>query len=129
MDSTQDLDWYNARKHDPVFRKIRAERTRKYRERVGRSVMREQERSQNDQLREQVLEQYGKKCNKCGYNADLRVLQLDHINGNGNKERRTIGVRGIRRNALKNPEQYQLLCPTCNWIKRYNLNEQNTRKD
>jgi len=122
------LDWYNARKHDPEFRKVRAERAQQYRERVGRSVIRHQERSQNDQLRDQVLEQYGKKCGICGFDKDLRILQLDHINGGGNQERRAIGVRGIRRKALKNPELYQLLCPNCNWTKRFDLGEQNQLK-
>src|SRR5437879_1880268 len=95
----RDKAWYDERKHDPEFLKIRAERSAKYRERVGRSVIRNQERSFNDQLLEQVLEQYGKKCAKCGFNSDLRILQLDHINGGGNQERRAIGVRGIRHNA------------------------------
>lgn len=122
-------NYYNKRKHDPEFRKIRAERSARYREKVGRSVIRTQERTVNDRLLEQVLDQYGRKCAKCGFNSDLRILQLDHINGGGNQERRAIGVRGIRRKALNNPELYQLLCPNCNWTKRFDLNEQNQRKD
>lgn len=94
-----------------------------------RPMIRESERSQNDQLRDKVLDQYSRKCAICKFDKDIRVLQLDHINGGGNQERRKIGTRGIRRNALKNPELYQLLCPTCNWIKRFNLDEQNKRKD
>jgi len=94
-----------------------------------RPSTRQNERSYNDELREQVLDQYGRKCVVCGFNADIRILQLDHVSGNGNQERRAIGVRGIRRKALKNPELYQLLCPNCNWTKRYNLNEHNKRSN
>lgn len=122
------MDYYNERKHDPEFLKHRAAQQKARRIRVGRSVMRKQERSYNDQLREQVLEQYGKKCGKCGFNSDLRILQLDHVNGGGVKEIRERGVRWVRRRALENPEKYQLLCPNCNWIKRYDNNEGNPRK-
>lgn len=121
-------DWYNGRKHDPEFLKCRAERSRKYRERVGRPVVRAQERTQNTRLLEKVLDQHGRKCNICGFDKDQRILQLDHVNGGGNQERRQIGTRGIRRNALESPEQYQILCPNCNWTKRFDRLEQNPRK-
>lgn len=94
-----------------------------------RPQIRQSERSYNDDLREKIFDLYGRKCGICGFNEDLRILQLDHKNGGGNQERRQIGTRGIRRNALRNPEAYQLLCPNCNWTKRYNLDEQNKPKD
>ena len=127
MSSASALDWYSARKHDPAFLKARAEQQQARRKRIGRPAVREQERSDNDRLLEKVLDQYGRKCGRCGFDSDIRILQLDHINGGGNQERRKIGTRGIRRKALENPEQYQLLCPNCNWIKRYDLNEHNPR--
>lgn len=62
-------------------------------------------------------------CKQCGF-RDVRALQLDHIKGNGNKER----VRFHSNSALivyylKHPEEskqkLQVLCANCNWIKRY----------
>ena len=110
---------YHQENHDDVLQ----------RRKDRREIIREQERSYNDNLLTKVLEQYAKKCARCGFNSDIRILQLDHVNGGGNRERREIGTRGIRRKALKNPELYQLLCPNCNWTKRFNLNEQNPRSD
>jgi len=129
MASTRIDKWYETHKHDPEVLAKRAQRSRDYRSKVGRDVLREQERSQNDLLRDKVLDQYGRKCGICGFDTDQRILQIDHINGGGNQERRAIGVRGIRRKALSNPEVYQLLCPNCNWTKRYDLDEQNHKSD
>lgn len=120
MDSTHSSAFYYKR---GMISEARDARKRE------RPMIRESERSQNDELRDKVLDQYDRKCATCGFNKDIRVLQLDHINGGGNQERRKIGTRGIRRNALKNPELYQLLCPTCNWTKRFDLDEQNQRLD
>lgn len=57
--------------------------------------------------------------------ADIRCLQLDHIDGGGSRERREKGFRrvsGSYREIIKNPKlvgiKYQLLCANCNWIKR-----------
>jgi predicted restriction endonuclease len=69
-------------------------------------------------LRQRVLDQYNRKCARCGW-TDERALQLDHVNGNGEHERRTLTRKGILRRALKCPELYQLLCANHNWIKRY----------
>lgn len=69
----------------------------------------------------------GAKCCKCGF-SDTRALQIDHINGGGNKE---------RYNSKHNPKKYfneiieaggngyQVLCANCNWIKRFENNELN----
>jgi hypothetical protein len=59
------------------------------------------------------------KCARCGF-ADLRVLQLDHINGGGSR------YRGAGNNYTEYlsliragfPPGYQILCSNCNWIKR-----------
>lgn len=73
-------------------------------------------------LKEKVLTLFGTKCVKCGFN-DLRALQLDHILGKGHKERVKIGSMGVWKKALKEPENYQLFCANCNWIKRAENNE------
>ena len=51
---------------------------------------------------------------------DPRALQIDHILGGGNKERKELkDCREIYRKVLAdNSGKYQLLCATCNWIKR-----------
>lgn len=75
-------------------------------------------------LRKKILFLLGGKCNKCGF-SDERALQIDHINGDGYKERRQ-GV--ARKNTIINEiiigkKRYQLLCANCNWIKRFENNE------
>lgn len=119
MSSARSSSWYYKRGMFVEARKARQ---------VERPRIRENERSYTRQLLDNILDQYGRKCNSCGFSTDQRILQLDHINGGGNQERRQIGTLGIRRNALKNPTQYQLLCPNCNWTKRFDRQEQNQRK-
>ena len=73
----------------------------------------------------------GGKCVKCG-NDDFRVLQIDHINGGGWKERLVVGYKGnygvISRIINGEKDRYQLLCANCNWIKRYENNENRNGK-
>jgi hypothetical protein len=50
---------------------------------------------------------------------DLRVLQVDHVNGGGYKERKNINQTKVYVLVMNDRVgTYQLLCPTCNWIKR-----------
>lgn len=72
--------------------------------------------------REQIIKLLGGKCKHCGF-TDKRALQVDHINGGGMTERRLIGSHGMYRKVLKCSDGYQLLCANCNWIKRYENNE------
>ena len=68
----------------------------------------------------------GGKCIKCGF-ADSRALQIDHVNGGGWKEIKTIkgSYALFVLNSLLAGEKnkYQLLCANCNWIKRVENNE------
>ena len=63
----------------------------------------------------------GGKCVECGFN-DYRALQVDHINGDGKKERHLQSRNDYYYNVLKSflagEKRYQLLCCNCNWIKR-----------
>ncbi len=55
-------------------------------------------------------------CSRCGFN-DARALQIDHVNGDGYKEKRFRGQ--IYRTVTRaNGEGFQVLCANCNWIKR-----------
>ena len=69
-------------------------------------------------MRRRVIELLGSKCARCNI-IDDRVLQVDHMNGGGRKERRSVGSYGFLLRVLEmGKDDYQLLCANCNWIKR-----------
>ena len=78
-------------------------------------------------MKERAFQKLGNKCSN-PFNIDhssfegnpfyLQVLQIDHINGGGSKQRKLTGHQHFCRAILKGSKDYQLLCPTCNWIKR-----------
>jgi hypothetical protein len=85
-----------------------------------------------DNLKNEIITRLGSKCVKCGFD-NLLALQIDHVNGCGNQERRkylavsnhfkltTCSGKYYRaiRDALRNGStDYQLLCANCNMIKR-----------
>lgn len=76
-------------------------------------------------VRKEALEILGSKCCKCGF-SDIRALQIDHINGGGNRERKEKGDYAMYKGVILNPEKYQLLCANCNWIKRHENHENGT---
>jgi len=73
-------------------------------------------------IRKKVIEILGNKCVRCGIN-DIRVLQIDHIKPCGSKNRKNLHL--IYKEILQNLNQkeYQLLCSNCNWIKKFENNE------
>lgn len=75
-------------------------------------------RRKRAEVRQAILKKFGGKCVKCGFD-DPRALQVDHINGGGQKEFKDLGVRRYYKNILEDKEgRYQLLCANCNAIKR-----------
>lgn len=70
-----------------------------------------------------LLDSLGGKCIQCGF-SDYRALQVDHILGGGSIERREKSGIQLWNHMIKNISKYQILCANCNWIKRYELNEQ-----
>ena len=81
------------------------------------------ERARNAEIRRQVIEHYGGKCVCCG-EKEQAFLQLDHIDGNGNKHRREIEAKAGGRVSMvkwawtnKYPDFLQLLCANCNMAK------------
>jgi hypothetical protein len=65
----------------------------------------------------------GGKCLHCGF-ADLRAVQIDHVNGGGGKELRGPGGKyAMYLRVLAGDPGYQALCANCNWIKRAERNE------
>ena len=69
----------------------------------------------------------GCECVRCGF-SDSRALQIDHIEGRGNEERREVGSNRLMEKISKmDPiyvmKKYQVLCANCNWIKRHEKGE------
>ena len=67
-----------------------------------------------------VIQKLGGKCARCG-ETDWRVLQINHINGGGTKERARIGKK-IYTDILKGKREgeYNMLCANCNILYEYN---------
>ena len=118
-------------------RKEYAKHPEKFRERVAKSVKKYPDRLPNYQrewqhkYRQALMNILGYKCVKCGYNEDKRILQIDHIHGHGNQDRKNKGglVRFYRYYTIhpnEVREKLQILCPNCNWIKR--MDEKQHRK-
>jgi hypothetical protein len=66
----------------------------------------------------------GNKCNRCGQ-SDKRVLQIDHVNGGGSRERKLKGSTYIYYDDIitsikENEGSFQLLCSNCNLIEAIN---------
>lgn len=86
-------------------------------------------RKYSRRLKLKAIEKLGGKCCNptCavpGGMIDYRALQIDHINGDGCEERKTLTSSDIYRKIIKGEtEGYQLLCANCNWIKAFEHNE------
>ena len=77
-------------------------------------------RSTND-YRKMVIDALGAKCCRCGYDTDIRALQIDHIHGKGGEDRRAPGnvyIRMLESIQRGETDKYQVLCANCNWIKK-----------
>ena len=70
------------------------------------------------ELRKDVIVLLGAKCAECGYD-DERALQIDHILGEGNKDRQQYSsvARYYEHILVNKGRGYQLLCANCNVIK------------
>lgn len=100
-------------------------RKKKYRNtKKGRLVKRLCEINYKRKTRLIILETLGGKCLHCGF-SDKRALQVDHIYGGGNRDRKSNikNAQQLLRDILLNENKYQLLCANCNWIKRFENNE------
>lgn len=95
-----------------VYRQEHIEQIRAYDRQNGREDYWE--------LRTAALKLLGNKCQCCGF-ADVRALQIDHVKGGGTKENRR-GWKWLAK-VGQHPEQYQILCANCNWIKRHEKGE------
>ena len=126
---------YNKEKHtldqrkrrkDPLYRKrenfLKRERRKKNPEKY-RQYYKNYVAQYIKKLRKKVLDKFGNKCVKCSF-SDWRALQIDHVNGGGSKETRSINSANYYLKVLRDRlGKYQLLCANCNWIKRYEKKE------
>lgn len=105
-----------------------------HRERV-REIGRVSGQKRRDKLKIEIFHLLGNKCSNpnclvLGGCTDVRCLQIDHVNGGGNKDK--IGSESYYRKVLNRlrtgSKDYQLLCANCNWIKRYENREAIGRK-
>lgn len=74
-------------------------------------------------LKDDVIRGYGGKCVCCG-ESERTFLTIDHINGNGQadrkKHRMVFGqLYGWLRDNSYPTDNYRLLCMNCNWGTRY----------
>lgn len=100
----------------------------------NRDEHREAQREHRYTVRKEILALLSNgalECNHCAYDYDWRALQIDHINGGGRKDPRTIGGNTnlwafrawLKENLAEGKALYQVLCANCNWIKRYENDE------
>lgn len=94
----------------------------------GRKQKQEQERHYREKHKWLIFELLGNKCsnpyklNHGDFLIDSRVLQIDHVNGQGTKELhetkgRSTYYKKVYGKILNGSKEYQLLCANCNWIK------------
>ena len=76
------------------------------------------------EIKFETLAHYSKntvQCASCGYKENINALELDHIDGQGNKDREEKGHDGgwgffRKLKKLGFPKGYQVLCSNCNRI-------------
>lgn len=97
----------------------------KYKKNICKKCWVKECRERRRQVRIKILELLGNKCARCGYCADWRALEIDHVKGGGNEHRRKYGTsfytmyRQILKEIKAGSKDYQCLCSNCNRIKEY----------
>ena len=116
MSSESYKKWYEKNKE--AARKSKRENMRRYRAESPEKYN-AQSVAAKKRERERLYEMYGHVCAMCWF-EDKRALTLDHKNNNGNEERAELGERGVYRKAkaAHRPDEYQILCMNCQFIKR-----------
>jgi predicted RNA-binding Zn-ribbon protein involved in translation (DUF1610 family) len=85
------------------------------------------------EARQEVIKFLGIKCSNSNCpipqeKIDIRGLEIDHVNNNGNEDRRKIGFgysyyKKILERVKEGSKDYQVLCAYCNRIKRSEARE------
>ena len=92
-----------------------------------------EELSKDNMKRVILIQALGGCCIKCGYTDDIRALQLDHINGDGYKDRKEKGKSGkVYRYYVNNIDEakqfLQVLCANCHAIKSIENRDHDSKK-
>lgn len=99
-------------------------RLRRRTDAVFRKIEQQRERSFTYRRRLRAIEFLGGACSRCG-NGDVRVLEIDHVKGDGNLDRRIGRDQGVACTELAKgiaPQgKYQLLCANCHCIKHWEV--------
>ena len=80
-----------------------------------------------------LIKLLGDKCKKCSI-KDWMVLEIEHIKGDGYKDREKFGTLGPKfytyylHHTIEAKKRLQILCANCHKIKTYNNGEWNKRK-
>jgi len=80
-----------------------------------RPYVRESKKKAHRKLREEAFAGYGGSCECCG-ESSFEFLALDHVNGGGREERKTMSTYQIAKKVidLGFPSEYRVLCHNCN---------------
>ena len=108
---------YREKHPERVKEKSREWQRKKWKERPEEA--RKYQNEYRKKVRESIVANYGGKCTCCG-EVEMKFLALDHINNDGNKQRKEIGT-GIQMYIYmkKNmPKDIQVLCHNCNLAKK-----------
>lgn len=106
---------------DKVYYRKNADRIRErvidYFKENGSGIL-SRRRQKDRQLKQEIIDAYGGKCECCGESA-FEFMTIDHINGDGAEHRRQIGGKGRHLyRAIKAEgfpkDRYRLLCLNCN---------------
>lgn len=122
--ATRIRKWYNENKE--YCRMGNRERGRKFRRtHPDYSIRLYTDRKQ------QLMEIIGHVCVRCGF-SDPRALQIDHINGGGAREIKSVGylrhiIKLLELDHDEVKKRVQILCANCNWIKRHENGERGGR--
>src|SRR4051812_17864195 len=76
-------------------------------------------RRRNRQRKQKIIDIYGGRC-ECCHVTDIEFLCVDHVNGDGALERRTLKGAGVYQKLVKAGVRlpgYRLLCLNCNFSK------------
>lgn len=121
------LSEYRKNNHEKILQYQRTYMREYFKRPEVRAKQAECMRKQHKNLKEKVYEALGGyKCTKCGYDKDVRALQIDHINGDGAKERklyRSGSIPYYKHILETDKKNYQILCANCNAIKAYDEKE------
>jgi len=118
------------------YRESHKEQRREYQKKYMKGYWKTNERKQkhketinriHKQCKDAAYDLLGRVCVRCGF-SDIRALQIDHVNNDGNIDRQKFGHRAgtiqTYKKVLKSQgEGFQVLCANCNLIKAHEYSQ------